>query len=116
MDKLTPSEFKIMTIFWEIEHGFVHDIIAQLKEEDLHYNTISSIVRLIEKKGFLTHKAYGHTYEYFVKISKNEYYSFLINQLLDHHFDGSFSRMVSFYAKQSSIDLTETERMLILRW
>jgi len=116
MKILTLKEREIMKIFWKMERAFVHDIIVQLENPQVPYNTISSIVRILEKKGFLEHKAYGHTHEYFIKIQREEYLKYFIDSILERQFDGSFSKMVTFYAEESNIDITNTENMTILRW
>ena len=90
MKPLTRAEEEIMQIPWEIERGFVKDILTPMTEPKPAYNTVSTIVRILERKGFVSHKSYGKSHEYFPIVSKDEYRSLIIKKMLDGYFNGVF--------------------------
>ncbi|EKB47996.1 BlaI/MecI/CopY family transcriptional regulator [Cecembia lonarensis] len=112
MRELTRAEEQIMQILWDIEKGFVKDILEKMSEPKPAYNTVSTIVRILERKGFVSHKAYGKSHEYFPIVSKDEYRSFSIKKLLSGYFNDSFSRLASFFAKDKDLDVKEIEKIL----
>ena len=76
------------------------------------YNTVSTIIRILETKGFVDHKAYGKTHEYFPLITKDKYTKFYLNNLIRGYFNGSFQNLVSFFAKENKLDAREVEKLL----
>ncbi len=90
----------------------VHDILAELPEPKPAYNTVSTIVRILENKRFVSHKAYGRTYEYFPIVGKEEYTNTYMRTVLDNFFEGSVSRMVNFFSAQKSLSLEEADEIL----
>lgn len=112
LKELTKAEDQVMQILWKLESGFVKDIVEQLPEPKPAYNTVSTIVRILETKGFVDHKAYGKTHEYFPLISKEKYTKFYLNNLLRGYFNGSFQNLVSFFAKENKMDIHEIEKLL----
>jgi BlaI family penicillinase repressor len=112
MRELTRAEEQIMQILWDIEKGFVKDILEKMSEPKPAYNTVSTIVRILERKGFVSHKAYGKSHEYFPIVSKDEYRSFSIKKLLGGYFSDSFSKLASFFAKDKNMDVKEIEKIL----
>jgi predicted transcriptional regulator len=98
-----------MHILWEIGRGFVKDILEHLSEPKPAYNTVSTIVRILEKKGFVSHKAYGKTHEYYPLITKEEYTKAYMNNFVQNYFSNSFQEMVSFFARDKNLSLTELE-------
>lgn len=111
MKELTKAEEQIIQILWKIEKGFVKDIIEYLPEPRPAYNTVSTIIRILEKKGFVSHKAYGKTYEYYPLINKKEYTKVYFKNFIHNYFSNSFQQMVSFFAKEEDLSLTEMEEM-----
>src|SRR6187401_2425085 len=109
---LTRAEDQVMQILWKLEKGFVKDIIEQMPEPKPAYNTVSTIVRILETKGFVDHKAYGKTHEYFPVISKDRYTKFYLNNLIKGYFNGSFPNLVSFFAKENQLSAQEMEKLL----
>ena len=107
MKELTKRELKILEILWEIKKGFVNDIIAKLPDPKPPYTTVSSIVRILESKGYVDHKTYGNTHEYKPKISKVKYKKQALKSLISNYFEGSLENVVSFMAKEN--ELTEEE-------
>ena len=99
MKTLTKAEEQVMQILWKIEKGFVNDVIEYIPEPKPAYNTVSTIIRILETKEFVSHKAYGKTHEYFPLITKEEYSSKTLNRLVDNYFDNSYENLVSFFTK-----------------
>jgi BlaI family transcriptional regulator, penicillinase repressor len=112
MKELTKAEEQIMHILWDLERGFVKDIIDRLPDPKPAYNTVSTIVRILEKKGFIDHKAYGKTYEYFPSITKAVYTRQYLNNFVRNYFDDSYQEMVSFFTKKENLTLGELEDLL----
>jgi len=110
--ELTKAEDQVMQILWKLEKGFVKDIVEEMPEPKPAYNTVSTIVRILETKGFVDHKAYGKTHEYFPLITKEKYTKFYLNNLLKGYFNGSFQNLVSFFAKENKLDAKEIEKIL----
>lgn len=111
MKELTKAEDQIMQILWTIEKGFVKDILDHLPEPKPAYNTVSTIVRILEKKGFVGYKAYGKTHEYFPLIAKENYTRFYLNNMVKGYFNGSFQNMVSFFAKEN-LNVTDIDKLM----
>lgn len=112
LKELTKAEDQVMQILWEIRKGFVKDIISQMPGPKPAYNTVSTIVRILENKGFVDHTAYGKTHEYFPLITKDKYTKFYLNNLIRGYFDGSFQNLVSFFAKENKLDTNDLEKLL----
>lgn len=110
--ELTKAELEIMQVIWKKGKVLVHGILDDLPEPKPAYNTVSTIVRILENKGFVSHKAYGRTYEYFPVVAKEEYTNVYMRTVLDNFFEGSVSRMVNFFSAQKSISLEETDEIL----
>lgn len=108
MEELTKTEERIMQVFWRLKKAFVKDIIEQLPDNPKPpYNTISSVVRILEKKGYLGYRAYGKTYEYYPAISKAEYRKLYLKKLLSGYFDNSPVSLLSFMVKEEQLSEDE---------
>lgn len=114
MEKLTNKEEEIMRILWKLERAFVKEILPEIKEQDLHYNTVSTIVRKLEEKGFVSHEAFGKTHRYYPVISKEEYRKKFMNQATQKFFDNSFKSVVSHFAREEKISAKELREILDL--
>ena len=113
MDKqLTKAEEQFMQVLWEIEEGSVQDIIDKLPNPKPAYNTVSTIIRILETKDFVAHKSKGRGYIYFPLIKKSDYSNQSLQKLVDGYFDGSFKSLVSFFVKKNDVDLNELETIL----
>ncbi len=112
--ELTPAELEIMQILWDRESAFVNDILVELPDPKPAYNTVSTIVRILEQKGYLAHKAYGRSHEYYPIIDRESYTKDFMVNVLNNFFGGSASRMVSFLSSNKSISLEETDEILKL--
>lgn len=112
MEELTKAEERIMQVLWKLQKAFVKDIIDELDEEPKPpYNTISSIVRLLEKKGYVNYKAYGKTYEYFPAISKDQYAKTTFSKLFSGYFDNSPASLLSFMVKEEKLSEKDIEEI-----
>jgi BlaI family penicillinase repressor len=109
MEELTKTEERIMQILWDLQSAFVKDIIEKLPKPEPPYNTISSVVRLLEKKGYVGYKAYGKTYEYFPAISKSAYRKHSFGKLFNEYFDGSTESLLSFMVKEENLSEDDIE-------
>ncbi len=112
MKELTKAEDQIMQVLWTLEKGFVKDIIDQLPEPKPAYNTVSTIVRILEKKGFVGYKAFGKTHEYFPLVPKEKYTRFYLNNMVTGYFNGSFQNLVSFFAKENSLKVQDIDQLV----
>ncbi|MCK5693270.1 MAG: BlaI/MecI/CopY family transcriptional regulator [Bacteroidales bacterium] len=111
MEELTAKEEEIMQILWELNKALVRDIMSQLPNSKQPYTTVASIVRILEKKGYVSHKPYGKTHEYFPLISKAEYRKRKFKGLLTQYFDNSIESVVSFLAKEEKLSPKEFEEL-----
>jgi BlaI family transcriptional regulator, penicillinase repressor len=112
MRDLTKAEEQIMQVLWNIQPAFVKDIITELPEPKPAYSTVSTIVRILESKGFIDHEAFGTTHRYFAVVSKEEYSHFSMKKILENYFDGSLKQMVSFLSRKEKLSLTEMDELL----
>ena len=112
MRDLTKAEEQIMQVIWQLGPSFIKEILAEIAEPKPAYTTVSTIVRILEQKGFVDHKAYGATHQYFAVISKEEYSHFSMKKMLENYFDGSLKQMVSFFSKRENLDVKEMEELL----
>ncbi|MCK9218955.1 MAG: BlaI/MecI/CopY family transcriptional regulator [Bacteroidales bacterium] len=109
--ELTRAEEQVMQVLWKIEKGMVHDILDHFPKPKPAYNTVSTIIRILEQKGFVGHKAYGHTYEYFPIVSKDEYSSAHFGNFLNNYFGNSFKSLASFFTSEKKMTLSELEEI-----
>jgi BlaI family transcriptional regulator, penicillinase repressor len=109
--QLTRAEEEVMQILWEIGKGMVHDILEKFPDPKPAYNTVSTIIRILEQKGFASHKAYGRTHEYFPVISKQEYTSSSFRGFMTNYFGNSYKSLASFFATGGKLSLRELEEI-----
>ena len=112
MKELTKAEEQVMQILWDIDQGFVKDVLAKMPEPKPAYNTVSTIIRILEKKGFVGYKAYGKTHEYFPLVDKKTYSNFYLKNFIGGYFGGSFQKLVSFFAKENEMDIQDFESLM----
>lgn len=112
MQKLTKAEEDVMQHLWEVERGTVSDLLERFEEPRPPHSTISSVVRILEKKGFVGHKAYGKTHEYFPLIAREDYGRRSLGDLLRNYFEGSVPRLVSQLAAEENLSKEDLEEML----
>lgn len=114
MEKLTNKEEEIMHILWNLKKAFVKEILAEITEENLHYNTVSTIVRNLEDKGYVSHQAFGKTHQYFPIVTKEVFKKQFMNTATQKFFDNSYKSMVSYFAKEEKISAEELREILEL--
>lgn len=114
MHKLTKKEEELMKILWKLKEGFVKDLVDHYPDPKPHYNTISSLVRLLEEKGFVDHKAYGNTHQYFPVISKQEYRKTFICDVVKDYFDNSYKQTVSLFIEEQHLSKDELDELIHL--
>ncbi|MFV8326540.1 BlaI/MecI/CopY family transcriptional regulator [Flavobacterium sp. ZS1P14] len=114
MQKLTNKEEEIMHILWKLKKAFVKEVMAEITEEQPHYNTLSTIVRNLEEKGFVSHNAFGNTHQYYPIVSLEEYRKRFMNTAIDNYFNSSYKNMVSFFAKEEKISAAELREILTM--
>jgi len=115
MENLTAKEEEIMQILWDLKKALVRDIMEKLPTSNLPYTTVSSIVRILEKKGFVSHKPYGKTHEYYPVVSKVQYRRSKFRHFMSDYFDNSLESVVSFLVteeKYTPEEIEELSRML----
>jgi BlaI family transcriptional regulator, penicillinase repressor len=110
--QLTKAEEQVMQILWEMKNGLVKDIRDRFDEPKPARNTISTVVRILEKKGYVGHKAYGNVYLYHPLVSKSEYSKSQLFGLMESYFNNSFPAMASFFAREKDLTIKELEELL----
>jgi predicted transcriptional regulator len=110
--QLTKAEEQVMQILWELGEGLVKDIRDRFGDPKPARNTVSTVVRILEKKGFVGHRAYGNVYLYYPLITKSEYSKTQLFGLMESYFNNSFPAMASFFAREKDLTLGELEEML----
>ena len=109
--ELTKAEDQVMQILWKLEKAFVKEMIDYFDEPKPAYNTVSTIIRILEKKGFVAYNDYGKTYQYYPLISKTEYKSQYLNNFIDNYFENSYHEFASFFTGKKDVSLKELEKM-----
>lgn len=110
--ELTRAEEEIMQVLWDKEKAFVKDVIEVLPEPKPAYNTVSTIIRILQQKGFVGHQAFGKTHQYFPSVTKEDYRKFVTGKLMTSYFDNSVGNMLSFFVKEQKVDLQEADELL----
>jgi BlaI family penicillinase repressor len=112
MKQLTKAEEEVMHVLWKLDKAFVKDIVEQLSEPKPAYNTVSTIIRILEKKQFVSYEAFGKTHRYFPLLSKEDYSSQLVKSVVNNYFKGSFKNLVSFFADENNITANELDEII----
>jgi BlaI family transcriptional regulator, penicillinase repressor len=111
LPELTRAEEEVMQILWKMGKGFVNDVLEHYPEPRPAYNTVSTIIRILERKGFINHTAFGKTHEYFPLITKQDYTKHFMGNVFKGYFDNSFNKMVSFFTGDESMSMKEMEEI-----
>ena len=114
MKKLTNKEEEIMHILWKLKKAFVKDVMEEMKDGRPHYNTLSTIIRNLEDKGYVSHNAYGKTHQYFPIVSKESYKKGFMSSAIENYFNNSYKNVVSFFANEEKISADELREIIEL--
>ncbi|NLX80721.1 MAG: BlaI/MecI/CopY family transcriptional regulator [Proteiniphilum sp.] len=112
MKKLTEREEEIMQLLWEKGPMFVKDILETFPNPKPHYNTVSTVIRILEEKGFVAHKAYGTTHQYYASIKQEEYKGSALKKVISKYFDNSYTKVVSTLIKQEELSISELKHLI----
>ena len=110
--RLTKAEEEIMLILWELKECTIRDAMNELNEPDTPYTTVSTVVRVLEKKEFVGHKAVGTTYLYRPLVEKKDYLKGHLSGIATNYFNGSLSRMAAFFARENDLNLNELKELM----
>ncbi len=114
MQKLTNKEEEIMKILWKLERAFVKEVLEAISGDKPHYNTLSTIIRNLEEKGYVSHEAFGNTHRYFPVVTKELYRKAFINATIADYYDNSVKNLVSFFAKEEKISVEDLKEIIQL--
>lgn len=112
MQKLTNKEEEVMKIIWQLQKAFVKDVLTQFTDEKPHYNTLSTIIRNLEEKGYVGHQAYGNTHQYFPLVTKEAYRKRFIGSAIEDYFNNSYKNLVTFFAQEEKISIDELKEII----
>lgn len=112
MQELTKAEEQVMQILWDLNKAFVKEIVAKFPEPKPAYNTVSTIIRILEKKKVVGHESFGRTYRYFPLVAREVYANQSANHLIENYFDGSAENLLSFFMKEKNISAQELEQIM----
>ena len=112
MKELTRAEEEVMQILWKLDRAFVKEIIKEMDEPKPAYNTVSTIIRILEKKGFVAFEAFGKTHQYYPLVKKKEYSSQVLDKMVHRYFGGSAERLLSFFVKDQDVSVNDLEEIL----
>ena len=114
MQKLAKREEQIMQACWHLGKAFIKEIIAELPDPKPHYNSVATMVRILEEKGFLGHEALGNTFQYYPVVSKEQYQNHAFDDIVKQYFNNSYPRMLAYFAKEQKISREEINEILEL--
>lgn len=112
MTKLAKREEQIMNVFWDLNKAFIKEIIPHLDEPKPHYNSVATMVKILEDKGFLAHESVGNVYHYYPIISREDYQKHAMKDIVSQYFDNSYPRMLAFFAKEQNLSEAELNEIL----
>src|SRR6476661_4645066 len=105
--KLAKREEQIMQVFWDLGKAFIRDIIPLLPEPTPHYNSVATMVKILEEKGFLERETVGNMHQYLPKVSREDYQKHAMKDIVSQYFDNSYPRMLAFFAKEQKLSEKE---------
>lgn len=111
MEKLTNREEEILQILWDKGEAFIKDIIPEMQDE-LHYNTVSTLVRLMVDKGFVGNEPVGNSHKYFPILKKEDYKKSFVPQVIKKYFDNSYKSMVTYFAEEEKLSAKDLREIL----
>ncbi|MCK5782533.1 MAG: BlaI/MecI/CopY family transcriptional regulator [Flavobacteriales bacterium] len=114
MEKLTNKEEELMKILWNKGKAFVKEIVAEMPDPKPHYNTLSTVIHRLEEKKYVGHETFGNTYRYFPTVAKADYKKNFMSNAIDSYFENSYKNLVSFFAKEEKISISELKEIIEL--
>ena len=112
MEKLTNKEEEIMQVLWDLQKAFVKEVVEEMPDPKPHYNTVSTTIRNMEDKGFVRHRAFGKTHQYYPAISKEDYRKNYMQKTIQNYFENSYKNVVSFFAREEKISVKELKEII----
>jgi predicted transcriptional regulator len=112
--KLAKREEQIMQVFWDLKKAFIRDVIPLLPDPKPHYNSVATMVKILEEKGFLNHETAGNMHCYFPVIGREDYQKFALKDIVSQYFDNSYPRMLAFFAKEQNLTDKELNEIVNL--
>jgi predicted transcriptional regulator len=109
--ELTKAEEQVMRILWQLNEAIVKDVLEQMPEPKPAYNTVSTVIRVLETKGFIDHKAYGNSYVYFPTVAEEDYKKFAFDKIMNNYFSNSYQSLVSFLVTEKNLSINELEEI-----
>jgi len=112
MKKLSPKEETVLNYFWKHGAMFVKELLDLLDEPKPHYNTVSTIIRTLEEKGYIKYKSFGNSYQYYATVSETDYRNKSLNQVVDKYFGKSYKRVVSALIEEEKLSIEELQELI----
>lgn len=112
MVKLAKREEQIMKVFWDLKKAFIRDVIPHLPDPKPHYNSVATIVKILEDKGFLGHETVGNMYSYFPVVDREDYQGHAMKDIVSQYFDNSYPQMLAYFAKEQNLSEEELSEIL----
>ncbi|NVJ46764.1 MAG: BlaI/MecI/CopY family transcriptional regulator [Cytophagia bacterium] len=112
MKELTKAEERIMQILWNLEKAFTREVLEQFKKDQPSYTTVATVLTVLEQKGFVAHEMLGNSKRYYPLISKSKYSDFAMSNVMGKYFEGSLTRLVSFFADRKKLDINELDEII----
>lgn len=112
MRELTKAEEQVMLILWDMKEALVKEVIEKMDPPKPAYNTVSTVIRVLEGKGFVDHKAIGNTHIYFPVITEEQYKHFAFDKVMNNYFENSYQSLVSFLVKEKNMDMDELNALI----
>ena len=114
MATLTKAEEQVMQILWNEQEGFVKDLLQHFPKPRPAYNTVSTIIRILEKKGFVDHRSYGKSHQYYPIVSRDQYRNERFTSLMKNYFNNSMQQVLSHFGKSGSLNMKEADEIIKL--
>jgi len=111
MKEITKAQEEILRALWQVNNGAVSDVLDILPDPKPAYNTVATVIKVLESKGYVAHKTYGKTNVYYPAISKNEYGQFVLKETFKGLFNGSLNQMMSCFVKNKEVSIQELEEL-----
>jgi len=114
MNTLTKAEEQVMQILWDVREGFVKDLLEKFPEPKPAYNTVSTIIRILEKKGFVDHRSFGKSHQYYPLMSREQYRNERFSSLMKDYFNNSMKQVLSQFGSSGSLNMKEADEIIQL--